>query len=71
MLGSVFDAMEPELDFTGEARNMDEAREHVRPFRSLEVPRVLHASPRVLVQSLADGSRCGTWTARTSRTRSA
>ncbi|MFE0892455.1 ABC1 kinase family protein [Streptomyces rochei] len=55
MLGSVFDAMEPELDFTGEARNMDEAREHVRPFRSLEVPRVLHASPRVLVQSLADG----------------
>ncbi|CAL9383124.1 ABC1 kinase family protein [Streptomyces sp. enrichment culture] len=55
MLGSVFDAMEPELDFTGEARNMDEARDHVRPFRSLEVPRVLHASPRVLVQSLADG----------------
>ncbi|MFI5859010.1 ABC1 kinase family protein [Streptomyces parvulus] len=55
MLGSVFDAMEPELDFNGEARNMDEAREHVRPFRSLEVPRVLYAGPRVLVQSLADG----------------
>ncbi|HET9383467.1 MAG TPA: AarF/UbiB family protein [Streptomyces sp.] len=55
MLGSVFDAMEPELDFNGEARNMDEAREHVRPFRSLEVPRVLHAGPRVLVQSLAEG----------------
>ncbi|MEV5547510.1 AarF/UbiB family protein [Streptomyces sp. NPDC052309] len=56
MLGSVFDAMEPELDFTGEAHNMDEAREHIRPFRSLEVPRVLHASPRVLVQSLAAGT---------------
>ncbi|GGS49117.1 AarF/UbiB family protein [Streptomyces griseoviridis] len=56
MLGSVFDAMEPELDFTGEARNMDEAREHVRAFRSLEVPRVLHAGPRVLVQSLAAGT---------------
>jgi ubiquinone biosynthesis protein len=56
MLGSVFDAMEPELDFTGEARNMDEAREQIRNFRTLEVPRVLHASPRVLVQSLAAGT---------------
>ncbi|MEU9559083.1 ABC1 kinase family protein [Streptomyces fumanus] len=56
MLGSVFDAMEPELDFTGEARNMDEARRHVRAFRNLAVPRVLHASPRVLVQSLAAGT---------------
>lgn len=55
MLGSVFDAMEPELDFTGEARNMDEARENIRDFRTLEVPRVLHASPRVLVQSMAPG----------------
>ncbi|AWW40842.1 ATP/GTP-binding protein [Streptomyces sp. AS58] len=56
MLGSVFDAMEPELDFTGEARNMDEARENIRPFRTLQVPRVLHASGRVLVQSLAPGT---------------
>ncbi|MEV0598669.1 AarF/UbiB family protein [Streptomyces sp. NPDC050315] len=56
MLGSVFDAMEPELDFTGEARNMDEARQHIRRFRTLDVPRVMHASPRVLVQSLAPGS---------------
>ncbi|MFB8777890.1 ABC1 kinase family protein [Streptomyces broussonetiae] len=55
MLGAVFDAMEPELNFTGEARNMDEARDHVRAFRTLEVPKVLHASPRVLVQSLAQG----------------
>ncbi|MDH6623271.1 ubiquinone biosynthesis protein [Streptomyces sp. LBL] len=56
MLGSVFDAMEPELDFTGEARAMDEARENIRPFRTLEVPRVLYAGPRVLVQSLAPGT---------------
>jgi ubiquinone biosynthesis protein len=55
MLGSVFDAMEPELDFRGEARNMDQARDQVRRFRSLTVPRVLHATPRVLVQSLAPG----------------
>ncbi|GAA4815837.1 ABC1 kinase family protein [Streptomyces ziwulingensis] len=56
MLGCVFDAMEPELDFNGEARNMDEAREHMKSFRTLEVPRVLHSSPRVLVQSLAAGT---------------
>ncbi|WP_030266131.1 ABC1 kinase family protein [Streptomyces violens] len=56
MLGSVFDAMEPELDFTGEARNMDEARQYIRRFRTLDVPRVMHAGPRVLVQSLAPGS---------------
>nr|WP_202447885.1 AarF/UbiB family protein [Streptomyces sp. SID5468] len=55
MLGAVFDAMEPELDFTGEARNMDEARAHVRRYRTLSVPRVVHATPRVLVQSLAPG----------------
>ncbi|MDT0380553.1 AarF/UbiB family protein [Streptomyces sp. DSM 42041] len=56
MLTSVFDAMEPELDFRGEARNMDDAREHVRRYRTLRVPKVLHATPRVLVQSMAPGS---------------
>ena len=56
MLGSIFDAMEPELDFTGEARNMDEAREHIRRYPTLAVPRVIHATPKVLVQSLAPGS---------------
>lgn len=56
MLGSIFDAMEPELDFTGEARNMDEARENIRRYPSLAVPRVIHATPKVLVQSLAPGT---------------
>jgi ubiquinone biosynthesis protein len=56
MLGSIFDAMEPELDFTGEARNMDEARENIRRYPTLEVPRVIHATPKVLVQSLAPGA---------------
>ncbi|MFF4836303.1 ABC1 kinase family protein [Streptomyces sp. NPDC001315] len=56
MLDSIFDAMEPELDFTGEARNMDEAREHIRRYPTLDVPRVVHATPKVLVQSLAPGT---------------
>ncbi|MFC4327882.1 ABC1 kinase family protein [Streptomyces andamanensis] len=56
MLDSIFDAMEPELDFTGEARNMDEAREHIRRYPNLAVPRVVHATPKVLVQSLAPGT---------------
>ncbi|MFF3336372.1 ABC1 kinase family protein [Streptomyces sp. NPDC002888] len=56
MLDSIFDAMEPELDFTGEARNMDEAREYIRRYPTLAVPRVLHATPKVLVQSLAPGA---------------
>lgn len=56
MLDSIFDAMEPELDFTGEARNMDEARENIRRYPTLAVPRVLHATPKVLVQSLAPGT---------------
>ncbi|MFJ8314096.1 ABC1 kinase family protein [Streptomyces sp. NPDC094147] len=55
MLGSIFDAMEPELDFTGEARNMEEGREAARDFRTLAVPEVLSATPRVLVQSMAAG----------------
>ncbi|WP_019890225.1 ABC1 kinase family protein [Streptomyces purpureus] len=56
MLGSIFDAMEPELDFTGEARNMEEAAENIRPYSTLAVPDVLLATPRVLVQSLAPGT---------------
>lgn len=56
MLGSLFDAMGPELDFTGEAANMDRARKAIRKYRTLAVPRVVHATPRVLVQSLAPGT---------------
>ncbi|MFE2939021.1 ABC1 kinase family protein [Streptomyces sp. NPDC059255] len=56
MLGGLFDAMEPELDFTGEAVNMDRARDAIRKYRSLAVPAVVHATPGVLVQSLAPGT---------------
>lgn len=56
MLGIVFDAMEPELDFTGEADNMDRARESIRSYRSLAVPKVIVAKPRVLVQAMAPGT---------------
>lgn len=55
MLGGVFDAMEPELDFTKEAANMDRAREALGGFRRLTVPDVLAATPGVLVQSMAAG----------------
>jgi ubiquinone biosynthesis protein len=55
MLGVLFDAMRPELDFTIEAANMDHARDAVAGFRTLAVPDVVLATPRVLVQSLAPG----------------
>lgn len=55
MLGVLFDAMRPELDFTAEAANMRQAREAVRDFPTLDVPRVRLATRRVLVQSLAPG----------------
>ncbi|MFK8850864.1 ABC1 kinase family protein [Streptomyces sp. Ac-502] len=55
LLGVLFDAMRPELDFTREARNMEEARPTVERFRTLYVPAVLCATPRVMVQSMAPG----------------
>jgi ubiquinone biosynthesis protein len=55
MLGVVFDAMRPELDFVAEARNMDRAREAAADFRHLTVPRVTTVTERVLVQTLAPG----------------
>ncbi|MFH9663488.1 ABC1 kinase family protein [Streptomyces sp. NPDC017248] len=56
MLGVVFDAMRPELDFTLEARNMDRARLAARRFSLVTVPRPLDATPKVLIQSLAAGT---------------
>ncbi|MEU4797573.1 AarF/UbiB family protein [Streptomyces sp. NPDC023327] len=56
MLDVVFDAMRPECDFTLEAANMDHARRSVAGFDNLCVPDVLHATPRVLIQSLAPGT---------------
>ncbi|MGH2578665.1 MAG: ABC1 kinase family protein, partial [Actinomycetota bacterium] len=55
MLDVVFDSMRPELDFTVEAENMDDFRDRVEDFDTLNIPEVLYATPRVLVQSLAPG----------------
>lgn len=59
MLGNIFDAMEPELDFTKEAANMEQARTSVRHFSRLAVPEVIAATPGVLVQSMAPGVSIG------------
>ncbi|MFC7344221.1 ABC1 kinase family protein [Saccharopolyspora griseoalba] len=55
MLGVLFDAMRPELDFNVEAAHMEEARRAVREFEHLSVPEVVWAGERVLVQTLAPG----------------
>jgi ubiquinone biosynthesis protein len=55
MLDVVFSSMRPELDFTLEAENMDDFRDRVEDFDTLNIPEVLYATPRVLVQSLAPG----------------
>lgn len=56
MLNVVFDAMEPELDFVAEAKNMEQGRSTIRRFKHLSVPDVVLAMPRVLIQSLAPGA---------------
>ncbi|MGW4026083.1 ABC1 kinase family protein [Streptomyces sp. NPDC005009] len=56
MLGVVFDAMRPELDFVMEARNMTEAAKAAEDFEYVAVPEVVEATGRVLVQSLAPGT---------------
>lgn len=55
MLEVVFEAMEPEYDFTAEARNMNQGRASVQRYKHLSVPEVLLATERVLIQSLAPG----------------
>ncbi|MEG8184145.1 AarF/ABC1/UbiB kinase family protein [Nocardia terpenica] len=55
MLAVIFEGMRPELDFTLEANNMRDARKYVKRFKHVDVPRVIHATPRVLVQTLAPG----------------
>ncbi|MEU4796679.1 AarF/UbiB family protein [Streptomyces sp. NPDC023327] len=55
MLTVIFDAMRPELDFRLEAQNMDTARRTVQAFSTLAVPDVIHATRRILVQTLAAG----------------
>jgi ubiquinone biosynthesis protein len=55
LLDVIFTSMRPELDFTIEAENMDDFRDRVEDFDTLHIPEVLYATPRVLVQSLAEG----------------
>jgi ubiquinone biosynthesis protein len=55
MLDVVFTSMRPELDFTLEGENMDNFRDRVADFDTLNIPEVLFATPRVLVQGMAAG----------------
>ncbi|MFK8844955.1 ABC1 kinase family protein [Streptomyces sp. Ac-502] len=55
ILEVLFTVMRNELDFTLEARNMKKARKAAKPFKCISVPKVILATPRVLVQSFADG----------------
>jgi len=56
LLDVVFSSMRPELDFTLEAENMDGFRDRVKDFDTLNIPEVIHVTPRVLVMSLAEGA---------------
>lgn len=55
-LGVVFDAMQPELDFTLEAATMEQARHAAQRFSHVSVPEVHIATPRLLLQSMAPGT---------------
>lgn len=52
----VFDCMQPELDFTAEARHMAQGRRMARDFKGIHVPEVHRATPQILLQSLAPGT---------------
>ncbi|KUL53149.1 ABC1 kinase family protein [Streptomyces sp. NRRL S-1521] len=55
MLEVLFTVMRDELDFTREARNMREGRRIARDFKRIRVPKPLLVTPRVLVQTYAEG----------------
>ncbi|MFF3641086.1 ABC1 kinase family protein [Streptomyces sp. NPDC002564] len=55
MLELLFAVMEDELDFTREAKNMKDARRVAAHYSQIKVPRVIAVTPRVLVQSFAEG----------------
>jgi ubiquinone biosynthesis protein len=55
MLDVIFRALSDELDFTREAANMKDARKAAKEFKTVKVPKALVATPRVLVQTFADG----------------
>ncbi len=56
MLEVLFTVMHDELDFTREARNMKVARRAAKGFKRVCVPKALTATPRVLVQTFAEGT---------------
>lgn len=56
VLEVIFSAMRPELDFTLEARNMDDFRPVAEHFDTLSVPEVVFVTKQVLVQGLAKGT---------------
>jgi ubiquinone biosynthesis protein len=58
-LETLFQAMEPEIDFTIEARNMEQVRPLVARYRNLTMPEVVFVTPKVLVQGLASGRSLG------------
>ncbi len=55
MLEVVFSAMRPEIDFTAEAKNIEDFQELLERYEHIEVPDVLKATKEVLVMSLAPG----------------
>jgi ubiquinone biosynthesis protein len=55
MMGMLLEAMRSELDFTVEAQHMERARQEIVGFKHLDVPEVLLATPRVMIQSRAPG----------------
>ncbi|MFG3510282.1 ABC1 kinase family protein [Streptomyces sp. NPDC047821] len=55
LVESLFRVMTRELDFLEEARNMRSARQLAEEFEYISVPEVLQATPRVLVQTFAEG----------------
>jgi ubiquinone biosynthesis protein len=56
MMEVIFEAMEAELDFRVEARNMNSAREAMEGFETLAVPEVIFVTKKVMVQQLAPGT---------------
>ncbi|MGH9038864.1 MAG: ABC1 kinase family protein [Acidimicrobiia bacterium] len=55
MLEVIFGAMRPEIDFTAEAKNIEDFEELLDRYDNIEVPEVYKATREVLIMSLAPG----------------
>ena len=55
MLEVIFGAMRPEIDFTAEAKNIEDFEELLERYDDIEVPEVYKATREVLIMSLAPG----------------